>query len=441
MAKQSKLGRLARLGGLTTRLSSGYLGQRVREAFADDATRQRLRDRFQLDSAAQMVDTLGRLRGAAMKFGQSISVAVQHLDLPDEVRDTLAKLQSDGEPVPFDAIRATVERELGAPLGDVFTTFDPVPLGTASLAQAHRAVLPDGDEVVVKVLHDGVEDGLEADLFAVRALMMSARALGGRSREEMDTLFEEVRERLTEELDYLQEAANIEAMRTAFGADARVRIPRQRNALCTQRVLVLDRLPGRPLKDFLATASPAQRQAAGMNLAEAFFEMAFRHRLLHADPHPGNYLFEDDGRVGLLDFGCVKRFRVTWIGHYAQAAVGAVDGDRDAVLDACFAMGAWDGEDARAADVIWRFCDAIVGPWRGREYTVGGPEDRILERVHPLGKEVWDTPGITAPRDILFLHRTLGGVYTIGRQLGVTARWDDIVRRGVQPALDALGKV
>lgn len=438
MAKRNRLGRLATLGGLTTRLSSSYVGQRIKEAFTDEEGRQALRDRFQMQSAEQLASTLGRLRGAAQKFGQSLSMAAEHLDLPDEVRAQLAKLQSEGEPIPFETIRATLERELGD-LDARFAQIDPAPLGTASLAQAHAARLVDGTEVVVKVLHEGVDESVEADLLAVRAFIASARTLGGRSRAEMDGIYDEVRERLMEELDYLQEAANIHSFRQAFGdSDPRVRIPRQHNRLCTERVLVLDRLPGRSLRAFLADSNEEQRQAAGVNLAGLFFSMAFKHRILHADPHPGNYLFEDDGRIGLLDFGCVKRFRPSWIGRYAQAALGAVEGDREMVLKACYDMGAWDGEDAKAADAIWEFCDTIVGPWRGREYAVGSADDDILERVQPVARRIWESPGVTAPRDIIFLHRTLGGVYTIGRQLGVRARWDEMVRQEIQPALKAL---
>ncbi len=437
--RENRLARLARLGGLTTRLSTSWVGQRVREALTDDAGRRSLRETFQKQSAEQLVATLGQLRGAAMKFGQALSMAAEHLDLPEEVKAELSKLQAEGEPVPFETIRRTIEAELGRPVSELFGTIDPTPLGTASLAQAHAATLPDGREVVVKVLHDGVEEGVQADLLAVRTLMASARVVGGRTREEMDAIYDEVRERLLEELDYLQEAANIHAFRQAFGDDdPRVRIPRQHNRLCTERVIVLDRLPGKPLRTFLQTASPAQRQAAGINLAGLFFTMAFKHRLLHCDPHPGNYLFEEDGRIGLLDFGCVKRFRPSWIGRYAQAAVGAVDNDREAVLTACYDLGAWDGQDTEAADAIWDFCDTIVGPWRGRLYRVGSHDDDIMDRVQPVAERIWRAKGVTGPRDIIFLHRTLGGIYTMGRQLGVEARWDEMVRREVQPALEAL---
>ncbi len=147
-----------------------------------------------LGQAREVANSLGKLRGAAMKFGQAIAVAAEHLDVPDEVRDALSALHARGEPVPFETIRAVVTRELG-PLQERFASFDPHPLGTASLAQAHAAVLPDGTSVVVKVLHDGVEESVDTDLGAFQALL-SAWRVSGRGQEEAARMVEEVRERL-----------------------------------------------------------------------------------------------------------------------------------------------------------------------------------------------------------------------------------------------------
>ncbi|MCB9681063.1 MAG: AarF/ABC1/UbiB kinase family protein [Alphaproteobacteria bacterium] len=437
MAKESRLRRLARMGGLATRVTTEWVGQGVRSALASTETqRQQLRERFQLDSAEQVVEVLGQLRGAAMKVGQGLSIAAQHLDLPDDVRQTLAKLQSEARPVPADQIRATLERELGAPVPEVFRRFDDTPLGTASLAQAHAAVLPDGRKVVVKVLHDGVDDAVQSDLLALRTVMLSGRAFG-RSKEELDGVYEEIRARLLEELDYLQEAANIQAFVEAFGDGDGVRIPRHVPALCTERVLVLDHLPGMPLERFLAIATPEARQAAGMNLAHLFLDMAFDKRLLHADPHPGNYLFEADGRVDLLDFGCVKRLDVFWMATYAEAVLHALDGDRDACLDAVRRMGAWDGDDPGAADVIWQFCDTVLAPWRRGDHVIGVDDGDLLEEIKPVVRRIWSYPEIVAPPEVVFLHRTLGGLYTLARRLQVRGRWDAILRHYLDRAIAA----
>lgn len=434
MAKSSRWSRLAKLGGLTTRVTSSYLGQRVREVFQDKEVAEELKERLHLDNAERVVATLGRLKGAAMKVGQQVAMAASHLDLPEDVQRILGRLHAEAEPVPFEDIRRTVERELEGPLDAHFASFSEAPLGTASLAQAHAAILPDGREVVVKVLHDGIDTSVGTDLAALRALLVSGRALG-RDRAEIDAVFDEVRARLEEELDYLQEAANLQAFHEAFGDDPTVRIPALHPSMCTERVLVLDRLPGVPLDRFLETASTEARQRAGHNLATFFFRMAFDKRMLHADPHPGNYLFEADGTVGVLDFGCVKRFDPFWIGTYARAVRGALDGDRQTVITACRDLGALRGNNPKADDVAWRFCDTVVAPWREGEYTVGGDEDAILERVEPLVREMWRYREITGPPDIVYLHRTLGGLYTLARKLQVRAAWGDILREHMDHAI------
>jgi predicted unusual protein kinase regulating ubiquinone biosynthesis (AarF/ABC1/UbiB family) len=423
--KSSRLGRLARLGGLTTRVGSSYVGQRLKEAFTEaDA---RVRQRLHQENAERIVETLGQLKGVAMKAGQSMAMLAAQLDLPAELRQRLESLHARGERVPFDAICATIEHELEGPLERFFRSVDAEPVGTASLAQAHGAVLLDGSEVVIKVQHEGVERDVEADLLALRAMVFAGRA-AGRDRGELDEVYDEVRARLLEELDYLQEAANLHTFGELWAGDARVRVPRLVPSLCTSRVLVMQRMRGQTLDELLATGSAELRQQAGLNLAALVLDSVFVHHLLHADPHPGNYLFGAGGEVELLDFGCVKRFDPYWIGHYGRVVRAALDGDRAGVLASVRELGAWVGEDAAAGEAIWQFCDALVGPLRAGAYTIGGPEDRVLVRLQPALRELWRHPEVRGQRDVVFLHRTLGGVYAMCRRLEVRADWGALVR-------------
>ncbi len=436
MAKpsDSRLGRLARLGGLTGRVSTTYLQQRVRSLFHDKDEREESLRQAHIDNAERVAETLGKLKGAAMKLGQSMALAAQSLDLPEEVGGLLSKLNAEGEPVPFDEIRASVEAELERPLGEAFASFDPAPLGTASLGQAHAATLHDGTHVVVKVLHRGVDRSVDTDLFALKTVLIGSRVMR-RDRAEMDALFAEIQERLEEELDYLREAANIELFRALYADDPRVNIPRTHPAWCTERVLTMDRLPGVPLDAFLRDASPEARQRAGVTLANLYYEMAFTHRALHADPHPGNYLFEPDGTVSLLDFGCVKRFDEFWIGNYARAALAGLSGDKAAFLENVRRIDGWHGNDPRAGDVLWRFADTLSGPYRSGEYTIGSHDDSMLERIRPIVVELTRYPEITMPRDLIFLHRSLGGLYALARRLHVTHDFGALLRRHAEHAI------
>ncbi|MCO4770946.1 MAG: AarF/ABC1/UbiB kinase family protein, partial [Deltaproteobacteria bacterium] len=374
---KSKLSRMARLGGLASRVGSSYVGNKLKSVVQNSDTRKRAMERLHLDNAERIVATVGRLKGAAMKLGQSLALAADTLDLPPEVQAVLGKLHDDVEPVPFDQITASIERELDAGIDTHFAWLDPEPLGTASLGQAHAARLHDGREVVIKVLHPGIDRSVDSDLAALKTILVGSRVLR-RSKAEIDAIFEEIRERLTEELDYFQEAANLVEFGRLFANDGRVQVPGVHPTLSSERVLTMDRLFGVPIDEFARTASPEARRRAGLTLAELHHVQAFQFRQLHADPHPGNYLFAPDGRVGMLDFGCVKRFDEHWIASYARTALAAFDGDREGTLRGARDAGVWQGDNPQAEDLLWEFCDTLAYPFRQESYRIGGSDDDVL---------------------------------------------------------------
>ena len=436
MARNStRLGRIARLTSLTGKLSTSYLAERAKGVFRSAEAQQAALDQLQLESAEQVVHVLGRLKGAAMKVGQQIAMAANSLDLPEDVSRVLSKLNNAAEPVAFDEIKAAIEVELGAPLTTLFARFDAEPIGTASLGQAHSAALPDGREVVVKVLHEGVRESVATDLAALKAMLVSSRLLR-RDKAEVDAGFEEVRERLEEELDYLQEAANIADFHRVYKDDPRVVVPQVHSKWSTERILTMDRVPGVHVDEFVQSATPEARDRAGQTLAQLYYEMAFKHRMLHADPHPGNYLFSPDGTVGLLDFGCVKRFDEFWIANYARTALAAINNDRQAFLDGMRRIDAWHGNNPQAADAMWAFGDTLAGPYRVGPYVIGGAHDSTLDRLRPVGLRLIRHREVQMPRDVIFLHRTLGGLYTIIRQLVATVDLGTIARKELNYAID-----
>lgn len=415
----SRLSRLARLTSITSQVTGSYLGERVKSVISGKELTQKALDRLHVENSEKIVQSLSQLKGAAMKVGQSLAMASRHLELPPEVAAQLKKLEKDAEPVPFASIREDVERSLEKPLGQLFSRFDEVPLGTASLAQAHRAALPDGTEVVVKVLHRGIDDSVKTDLLALKALLVGSRMLR-RDKAEVDAAFAEIEARLSEELDYLQEAANIATFHRQWAGDPDVVVPKVYGAWSSHRVLTLDRIPGIHVDEFVKVATPEARQRAGETLARLYYTMAFDHRTLHADPHPGNYLFQEDGRVGLLDFGCVKRFDEFWTARYCRVAKYAIAGDRSRSLAECRELGALIGNEPGAADALWTFLDALARHLRRGPFVVGGPEDRIIEEMREPVKNLGNHPSVRVPADVIFLHRSLGGLYAISRRLQPT---------------------
>ncbi len=356
------------------------------------------------------------------------------LDLPPEAERVLSRLQNKAAPIPFAIIKEDVEASLDAELTELFEDFDPVPLGTASLGQAHAARLHDGTEVVVKVLHRNIEHTVDTDLAALKAMLIGGRFLK-RDRAEVDEIFDEVQQRLTEELDYYQEAVNLEFFRTALGHLEGISVPGTHPKLCSDRVLTMDRLPGTSLEEFLETATPEARVRAGALLCTAFHESFYKIRALHADPHGGNYLFDTDGSVGLLDFGCVKHFDLYFVSTYARLAEAAIDGERGTFLQLARDIGSLHTEEPAAHDLLWDLIEALAPPFRTPRYIAGGSQDSILERVRALGPHFLRYPGIRSPRDMVYLHRTLGGTYGMLRKLRYEEDYGALFRRYAHHAM------
>jgi ubiquinone biosynthesis protein len=241
-----------------------------------------------------------------IKLGQILSTR------PDQIGMTLAeelqKLQTD---VPADAaetVRSTIEAELENPLAGVFDDFDSVPLASASIGQVHRARLPSGDDVVVKVQHAGIGRRMEVDLDILAGLAQLAERIPELEPYRPVATVAEFRRVVRRELDFAREARNLEQFARNFRRNPHVRIPRCYPQLSTSRVLVMEWLDGARLSD------PSLRRDSQISLgevarhgAEMYLEMIFRHGFYHGDPHPGNLVLLADGRIGLLDFGMVGR--------------------------------------------------------------------------------------------------------------------------------------
>lgn len=422
-----KLSRLSRLGALTTRVSGSYLGQAITGLFQDEEARKKGMERTHLSNAERIVRDLGAMKGAAMKVGQAVAQLSDSLDLPPDVRLVLGRLHDKVEAVPFAQVRARVEAELGGTLEDLFASFDPEPLGTASLGQAHAATLKGeggkpGSSVVVKVLHTGIDGSVHADLSALKTMLVAGRILR-RPKEEIDAIFDEIEERLVEELDYRQEARNLQEFRRWFQDTPDIHIPFVHEGWSTGRVLTMERLPGRPLAVFAATAPEPARQRASLALARAFLQMQYRHRAIHADPHPGNYLFTPDGRVGILDFGCVRRFDLAWMASYGGCGYATRHDDRESCMQNALAFNALSRRDPGSEDALWDLCRAIGRPFRGGPFLMGGPEDSVNEQVAAVIPRVMVAPALCSPRELVFLHRSLGGMHQILRQLRARHDW------------------
>jgi predicted unusual protein kinase regulating ubiquinone biosynthesis (AarF/ABC1/UbiB family) len=301
----SRFGRLISLVKLSLGPVRRSISRRLGGLFLSRAERE-VRDRaLQEQAARDVARAMGDMKGALMKLGQIISFMDDAL--PEVYRAELVKLQAQAPPMRWDVVEAALRLELGGDIDRHFRQIDRTPLAAASIGQVHRAVLRDGTAVAVKIQYPGVDRAIAADLDNTGMLIAMIEAV----TPTMDSgpVVEELRARLTDELDYTREADNQEAFWRIYQGHPRILIPRVFREHSTRRVLVTELVEGaKGFYEFSEKATPEERRAAVGAIYSFAFDSIYDHYIFNGDPHPGNYLFLPDGRVAFLDFGCVKRF-------------------------------------------------------------------------------------------------------------------------------------
>jgi predicted unusual protein kinase regulating ubiquinone biosynthesis (AarF/ABC1/UbiB family) len=439
-------GRLSRglpLAGLAARQGIGRAaGKLTRD-------KQKQLDRFTRE-AERYVAVLGDMKGVAMKVGQLVSF----LDagaIPERHRaayqQIVGALQADAPPMPFETVRGVVERELDRPVEEAFAWIGERPMAAASIGQVHAARLPDGREVVVKVQYPGVGDAIRSDL-QNSELLASFASLGAklspiRVTADPKAIVEEVTERITEELDYRIEAANQAEFRSHYEGHPFIRIPEVVAELSTERVLVMDHHDG-----LRWTAALEQPQALKDRWGEAIYRFVFGSLYdfgtFNADPHPGNYLFHDDGGVTFLDFGCVKRFSPEQVAAMRRISAAVFeDDDADALFASFVDLGCIPRTTKLEPQRVFEWWAPIWDPGRGeaRPFTFT-PEFAawVMERNFDAFGEWRDIArgmGIgRESKDWTFLTRIQLGLYSVLGALRSTCDWRAVheqLRQGDRP--------
>jgi len=265
--------------------------------------RERLRNDLALRTAQDVTDTLGTMKGVLMKLGQMASYVDDGLS--PAARRTLSRLQDSVPPMSPELAAQVVAEELGLPPERAFATWDPQPIAAASIGQVHRAISHDGRAVAVKVQYPGIAETIEADLGNVALLRRMLRIVA--PKQDVAALLAELRERITEELDYRKEARNQQLFAGYYRGHPTITVPEIVPELSTRRVVTSELADGARFAE-LATWSQAERDLAAETIYRFVFRSLYEAHAFNGDPHPGNYLFGGGGRVTFLDFGLVKHF-------------------------------------------------------------------------------------------------------------------------------------
>ncbi len=420
----TRTARLWRVGARRGVAAVPHLARRV--TAADQAAREELDRQFAIRTAEDVARELGNMKGAVMKAGQLVSFIVEAL--PDEAQQALATLQSAAPPMAPSLAEQVVTDELGRHPTELFDEWEPIPVAAASIGQVHRARLPDGRPVAVKVQYPGVGDAIGADLANVEVLYAIFSAFALKSLD-VRGMVEELRVRMIEELDYRREAANQRLFGDLYRGHPFIRVPAVIDELSSGKVLVSEWVEGMSWAEFEATADEPTRQHA----AEVLFRWAqgcvYRHRVFNGDPHPGNYRFHHDGTVTFLDFGLVKRWTAEEMATLWPVIDPLLAADAAGTMAEMYRAGFLALDADLDADEVFAYVSAPYRPYFVDSFTftrryvadtlgaildVKGPYQPIIEKLN-------------LPTSFVILDRVVWGMSALLGKLEATNRWRAIL--------------
>ena len=405
---ESAVGRSARLLRFATKYRHLF-GATEAQAGSDELAEELARD-------------IQQLGPAFIKIGQALSVRPDLL--PPRYLQALGALQDDVEQVPFAAIRERIESELKVRTTQAFATLDEKPLAAASLAQVHTATLRDGREVVVKVQRPNIQQEIRTDLSVLRSAARAADRLTEHGRRvHFAEWIDEMSETLAEELDYRLEAENLRAFRSHLQNYPNLVVPAPIDDFSSERVLTMERIPGHKVSQAVELRRMEEPlDVLARDLMRAYLDQIFLHGLVHADPHPGNVLLMDDGRLGLVDLGMVVRLGPRMQGNLLRLLAAVASGDGDEAADQVAGMSErlemfeprlW---SRRCARHVSRFhCSGDLGPT-----SLG----TLLIDLTRLSSQ----SGLRPPPEIAVLGRTLLSLEGVVRILDPRAEPRELVR-------------
>ena len=431
----SPVGRLARLGGLVGRVGASVLAERLLELALNGPAKQIRRSENLVRNATRVAESLGRMKGAAMKVGQMISL--QEGLLPPEVAAVLQSLQREAPRVPPEVMRYEVEGSLGKErVGELFAELEPEAFAAASIGQVHRGRLADGREVAVKIQYPLIDEIIRADLKNLKTLLGALVAMF--TEIDFEPIWRELRDRLLEEIDYRHEADNIRRMAELHADVPEITIPAVVEEASTERVLTMEYVEAIAPPEACSDRYPQElRDRWGRVIFELLFRGLLEHRMLHADPNLSNFSFREDGGVIVYDFGCVKRIPAALAAGYAGLLRAALAGEAAEIPRALLLMGVGDESgEALSRELIDPYYELLVEIAREEPpYTFGEDEEFYGKLIEPSLANWRKVAGITFPQDLVFIDRSLGGHFGNLARLHATGPWRQLVRQYSEAAL------
>ncbi len=430
----SRLRRSAAVGRLAAGQAVRQAGTRAANVTRSEEEAEQALARRQLETAGQIVAALGTMKGAAMKLGQVMSFLDVGL-VPEEYREQfqhkLAELRDAAPKVSFKDMRKVLEQDLAEPLDEVFATFDPVPVAAASIGQVYKARLHDDRDVAVKVQYPGVAAAVRADMQNLGMILRLMKSVApGLDPKAMGA---EIRSRIDEELDYELEASNQRTLARIFRGHPFIVIPDVVTSLSRERVIVSEFVSGRGFEE-LKQLPQAERDRIAEIVFRFYFGCMYRHRQFSGDPHPGNSILLDDGRMAFIDFGLFKRIPAAVAEFELETQRLGILRDGRGLIEQLH-RGGWMGDPSYYTDdgILAQFDDLTW--WYSRDQEVRlDPEvatQVVLQMSDPRSRHFGQMRHETLPPDHLFGRRLEMLTLAVMAQLRANGNWHRIAREWV----------
>jgi predicted unusual protein kinase regulating ubiquinone biosynthesis (AarF/ABC1/UbiB family) len=432
---KGRLRRSAKLGSIAGVQGARYAGTKAANVARSEEASQEKLDQRHLETAMKMVGALGQMKGAAMKLGQFASFIDTDF-LPDESREIyqeqLAKLRTSAPPMPWEKVEKVLDEEYeGEPLSGLFADIEREAFAAASIGQVHRAELPDGRRVAVKIQYPGIAEALDADLRNAGTIVRLARALAPGL--DAKAIAEELRERVMEELDYEYEAQNQRSFSRAYRDHPFIYVPDVMTRLSRRRVLVTELVEGLDFEQVKQLPHDS-RSRFGEIVFRGSFGSIYHLRHFNADPHPGNYILMADGRVAFLDFGMTKKLEHEQIVLEQRVIDAAFHNDPERFRGALHELGFVKNPSKLDAERLMEHMMAVSG-WfvEDREIEISAKRVmKIIESTNDPRSEYYDLMRRESmPADELMGRRMEIGVVAVLGQLRAKRNWHRIMREWI----------
>ena len=410
-----RIHRFAKVVKMAGGVAGGMLAEGGRQIRAGN--RPRVRDLLLTPANAKRVaDQLADMRGAAMKMGQMLSMDTGDM-LPKELADILARLRSNARGMPIEQLQQSMTQAYGDDWESLFYGFDFSPIAAASIGQVHRAISPDGREIVLKIQYPGVAKSIDSDVDNIATVLRMSgllpRAL------DIQPLLDDAKVQLHEEANYLREAEFLDAFGKVLAEDKRFVLPEVLSEHTRRNVLAMTYVSGAPIEE-VAELPQQERDRVMAALLELMLKELFELKMVQTDPNFANYQYRHkSGEIVLLDFGATRRFKTSFVNNYKKLLTAAVAGDPEKIAAAAARLGYSMGEpDSQYRALVLELFTLALEPLCVDE-LYDFSRSNIPARMAELGESVreftefWQAP----PADAVFFHRKLGGMFLLASRL------------------------